>query len=147
MQSPRVDFYLLESSNGRAKDMLACRLATKAFASDMKVYIRVSETSDAQRMDELLWTFKQNSFLPHAIAHADNNADQYPIQIGTDTEPPAGCDDFLIQMSGHNNSAASQFNRIAELVGPGDAEKQAGRERFRYYRQHGIEPDTHQVTL
>jgi DNA polymerase-3 subunit chi len=34
---------------------------------------------------------------------------------------------------------------VAELVGGTDASRQAGRERFRFYRDQGIEPETHNL--
>ncbi|HHZ73542.1 MAG TPA: DNA polymerase III subunit chi, partial [Gammaproteobacteria bacterium] len=41
----------------------------------------------------------------------------------------------------------SNFLRIAEVVGFGEAEKQSGRSRFKFYRDQGLELETHRITL
>ena len=41
----------------------------------------------------------------------------------------------------------SSFIRVAEIVGSEEAEKKSGRTRYRFYRDHGIEPMTHRISL
>lgn len=136
----RVDFYLLESSE-IGKDAAVCRLAQKAFANGHRIYIRTPDTAAAQRLDALLWTFNQGSFIPHAT-HPANDTNDYPVLIGRD-EPPAGFDDVLIQLAPEPPAAFERFQRVLEVVGPAEDDKQAGRNRFRFYRENGCTPATH----
>ena len=136
----RVDFYILESADA-AKDMAACRLAHKAFQQGHRIYIRASDAAAAQRLDALLWTFNQGSFIPHAL-HPGESSDDFPVLIGTDA-PPAAFNDILIQLAPEPLPEFERFQRVLEVVGPGDEDKQHGRNRFRFYREKGCTPATH----
>jgi len=136
----RVDFYLLESSE-IGKDAAACRLAHKAFAQGHRIYIRTPDHAAAQRLDALLWTFNQGSFIPHAT-HPASDTNDYPVLIGHD-EPPAGFDDVLIQLAAEPTAAFERFQRVLEIVGPAEDDKAQGRQRFRFYREKGCTPATH----
>ena len=39
----------------------------------------------------------------------------------------------------------ARYQRVAELVGPDDADRSAGRERFRFYRERGYEIHHHEL--
>jgi DNA polymerase-3 subunit chi len=60
----RVDFYVLTQVDERARQMLACKLAEKAWRLDNTVYIHASSREDAERLDQLLWTFRARSPRP-----------------------------------------------------------------------------------
>ncbi len=136
----RIDFYILESADG-SQDAAVCRLALKAFSQGHRIYIRASDDATAQRLDALLWTFNQGSFIPHSIYPAPAES-PVSVLIGTD-EPPAEHDDVLIQLAPEPPAAFERFKRVLEVVGPNEEEKQHGRNRFRFYRERGHTPATH----
>jgi DNA polymerase-3 subunit chi len=136
----RIDFYILESAD-IAKDMAVCRLAHKAFANGHRIYIRTSDAAAAQRLDALLWTFNQGSFIPHTV-HPAGDENDYPVLIGH-AEPPAEYHDVLIQLDAEPPAAYERFQRVLEVVGTAEDDKQAGRNRFRFYREKGCTPATH----
>ncbi len=137
----RIDFYVLESAGDGGRDMAVCRLTQKAFLLGHRIYIRTPDDAAAQRLDALLWTFNQGSFIPHAIHPASEDA-PVPVVIGTE-EPPADCDDIMIQLAPEPPTAFERFQRVLEVVGPNDDDKQTGRHRFRFYRERGLTPTTH----
>lgn len=141
MATTRVDFYVLESADNGGRDIAVCRLAQKAFANGHRVYIRTPDQSTAQRLDDLLWTFNQGSFIPHAVHPAGNDND-YAVLIGGD-EPPAAFNDVLIQLAPEPPAVFERFQRVLEVVGPAEDDKQSGRNRFRFYREKGCTPSTH----
>jgi DNA polymerase III subunit chi len=63
----RVDFYVLPDADPAQRPLLACKLAEKAYGQGLKVYIHTATEGEALHLDELLWTFRAGSFLPHAI--------------------------------------------------------------------------------
>jgi len=67
----RVDFYILEQADAQARLKLACRLAEKAWSQSQRVLLLTSGDADAQALDEMLWTFRDRSFVPHEIYSAD----------------------------------------------------------------------------
>jgi DNA polymerase-3 subunit chi len=142
----RIDFYILDHAPGDASLSFACRLAEKAVAQNNEVLINASNSADCSRLDDLLWTFSQGSFLPHRLlADASRTDEGEPVLIGCGQEPQNGRWDLLINLASEVPSFFARFSRVAEVVGAEEQIKAAGRERFRYYRDRGYELHTHKV--
>jgi DNA polymerase-3 subunit chi len=137
----KVDFYLLSADN---REHVACRLAEKAWRLGNRVYLLAPDKPAARELDELLWTFSQGSFVPHAVHANDSDTEAHPVLIGHD-EPPAALHDVLISLAPEVPAWFSRFTRIAELVGAAEDDKVRGRERFRYYRERGYPLETHNL--
>ncbi|MDH5455573.1 MAG: DNA polymerase III subunit chi, partial [Gammaproteobacteria bacterium] len=84
----RVDFYVLAAADERARHMLACKLAEKAWRLENTVYIHAKDRADAERLDELLWTFRDGSFVPHGLAGRNDGTEVSPIMIGYNDQGP-----------------------------------------------------------
>ncbi len=141
---PRIDFYLLDDPAPKGVALLACRLAEKAFLLGHSIYIQAASEEQAQALDNLLWTFKQGSFLPHAL-HIGSDGKTAPILIRQGVEPHAAAA-VLINLDTGMPASYSRYERVAELVGPGEAARQQARQRFRAYRDSGCELNTHNLT-
>jgi len=141
----RIDFYILEREAANARQILACRLAEKAVRHDNDVLINVPTDADSARLDELLWTFSQSSFLPHRQLAGSTEDQGERVLIACRTAPDQGPWDLLINLTDEVPEFFSQFQRMAELIDGSEDSKAAGRERFRYYRDRGYELHTHQV--
>jgi DNA polymerase-3 subunit chi len=141
---PRIDFYLLDDPAPNGVALLACRLTEKAFLLGHSIFIQAGSEDQAQALDNLLWTFKPGSFLPHA-RHPGSDGKTTPILIGHNTEPQADAQ-VLINLSAEIPAFYPRFERVAELVGPGETVRQQARERFRTYRDSGCELNTHNLT-
>ena len=140
----RIDFYILDSPAREARFGVACRLADKAVQQRHEVLINTEADADSERLDELLWTFSQGSFLPHRLLADTTREDEgEPILIGSGREPGEGSWDLLINLAPKVPAFFSRFGRVAEVVGADEESKAAGRERFRYYRDRGYELNTH----
>lgn len=137
----KVDFYLANDDGPRAGPVLACRLAEKAWKLGHKVYMHTADPTEAQRIDELMWTFRDVAFVPHALAGTD---DSVMVQVGHG-EPPEGFNDTLVNLGQEVPPFFSKFERVAEIVGGEDADKTEGRKRFKFYRDRGYEIETHEV--
>lgn len=134
----RVDFYLASDESDRAAAVVACRLAEKAWKLGHKVFVHANDATQAQQLDELMWTFRDVAFVPHSLDGDD------PIRIGH-TAPPDGFDNLLVNLADEVPGFFSKFERVAEIVGGDAAAKEQARERFRFYRDRGYELETHQV--
>ena len=140
----RVDFYVLSQSGEQARQLFACRLAEKAYRLDNSVYILARDQASAERIDELLWTFRDGSFVPHHIAAP--GADELPSPVCVGYDPyAAGGRDLLISLVDDIPPCAGAFPRIAELVTSDADSKQMSRRRFATYRDQGHELGTHNV--
>ena len=93
----RVDFYILPDRAANSRPLLACRLAEKAYRLGHRVYIHVESAQQAQYLDDLLWSFRQGSFIPHGIT-PPQPGDDTPVLIGWQ-DAPAGATEVLINLS------------------------------------------------
>lgn len=139
----KVDFYLL-GSRGDSRALFACRLAEKAWRLGHRVFLLAPDAPAALELDELLWTFSQGSFVPHALYKNPADIEANPVLIGHD-EPPADVHDVLVSLAPDVPPWFSRFARVAELVGADESEKAGARERFRFYRERGYALETHNL--
>ena len=123
-----ITFYILEDVDTTRANLFLCDLIEKKYAPDKHIYIHTATEQEAKTLDELLWTHRVHSFIPHHIS-GDNSIRSSPIEIGFQAIP----------------ENLSKFNEIIEFV-PSDSEKQAqARERYKYYRQKGFNITTHKL--
>lgn len=137
----KVDFYILE--NPSAQQQFVCRLAEKAWQQGHRVFIHTADASQSRQLDDLLWTFRDGSFMPHSLDDAAG-ADRVSVHIGHSGEPQHH-DDVLINLNREVPLFFSRFHRVAEVVAGNEQDKQAGRERFRFYRDRGYPLDSHTI--
>jgi DNA polymerase-3 subunit chi len=140
----RVDFYVLAQVDERARHVLACKLAEKAWRLDNSVYIHARNQSDAERLDELLWTFRDGSFVPHGLAGSDDGTEASPIVIGSD-DAGIGTRDLLINLCDDIPTFMEGFPRVAELVTSDETCRAKSRKRYAVYRDQGHELNTHNL--
>lgn len=135
----QIDF----RSNVADKISYACGLVRKARAADCKVVLFAEDKSLLQTLDEILWTFAEQEFLPHVMAN-DPNAALTPVLLTDDDSVALPHRQILINLSSRTPAHFAQFERLFEIVSTGAEEVAAGRERYRYYQQRGY-PLTHIV--
>jgi DNA polymerase-3 subunit chi len=138
----RVDFYILPENGAIDRLRYACRLAEKAWRAQQPVYVHAPARAVAEELDDLLWTFRDISFVPHALA--DEDVIDAPIRIGWDIAQ-AGAAGLIINLAEDIPEGIDGFARIAEIVGGGEAERQRARARYRSYRAAGHELFDHQI--
>jgi DNA polymerase-3 subunit chi len=137
----QVDFYVLDRVDEHARNTLACKLAEKAWRLENTIHIHAMNETDAQKLDELLWTFRDGSFVPHELAGENNEA---PITIGYG-EAPVEPRDLLITLCDEIPAFADTFPRVAELVSGEAHSKKKSRERYAIYRDQGHQIETHKI--
>jgi DNA polymerase-3 subunit chi len=138
----RVDFYILAQAGESARHVFACRLAEKAYRLQNTVHIRTGDPDLAATIDELLWTFRDGSFVPHEII-GTQAAIEAPVTVGSGIVP-VGCD-LLINLSREIPVDAASFPRIAEIVSSDEDSRVRSRQRFAAYREQGHTMDTHTI--
>ena len=148
MSTTRVSFYVLSGAKPTTRLGYACRLAEKAYKLHHRIHAHASDAGMAQALDVLLWTFRQGSFVPHAMLTSSSHLNS-PVTIGfagisTPGEPPSA--DLLINLAVDVPAFFSRYARIAEIVDSSPESREAGRARHRYYREKGLEPETHEVS-
>jgi DNA polymerase-3 subunit chi len=140
---PRVDFYLSETAGLDARVRLACRIVEKAYLAKQRVVVFCDDAALLSKVDELLWTFADGTFVPHDIVGADGRCDA-PVALTTGALPP-GHTDVLVNLGNIVPPSFEKFARVAEFLDARPEVRSAGRERFKVYRGKAIEPQTHNV--
>ncbi|MEW5303432.1 MAG: hypothetical protein WDW36_006124 [Sanguina aurantia] len=73
---PRADFYLIDKPRCREEPLLlVCELTKKAFAAQQPTLILTRDFEQAEAIDELLWSFDEEVWIPHQLAGDDDDAD------------------------------------------------------------------------
>lgn len=140
----QVDFYLLQQSGPESRLTFACRLAEKAYSLNNTVHIEAATADDVSRLDDLLWTFRDGSFVPHEVLDRASSKPRSPVRISSGITDIAPCD-LLINLCDEIPACAEAFPRVAELVSSDDSCKQEGRKRYAAYRDQGHTLETHKV--
>jgi len=140
---PKIDFYLLEESSIPHRLDFACRLIEKAYKHKHRIYVHVESVDDAHLLDEILWTYRDDSFLPHHI-HGEGPTPTPPIQIGY-TKAPEKERDILLNLSSNIPEFYLQFKRVLEIVINNPNAQTIARQRYREYRSKGFDIQTHHL--
>jgi DNA polymerase III subunit chi len=142
----QVDFYILDSDSDDARLRLACRIVDKATQLDHHVFIHATSDEEARALDALLWTFSQNSFIPHRVVRGElAEAPLEPVLIGVNQPPGPGRWDVLVNLAAEVPEFFSRYERVAEVVDANTTRREQSRARYRFYRDRGYNLNTHQV--
>jgi DNA polymerase-3 subunit chi len=136
----KVDFYILQNGS---REQTACKLIEKAYNLGHRIYVHTASEDHSRQLDELLWVFRDGSFLPHE-QYLPGKPTESPITIGNHTAPESDAE-VMINLAPEVPLFFSRFLRVAELVGTDTESKSLGRERFRFYRDRGYPLDTHEL--
>jgi DNA polymerase-3 subunit chi len=139
----RIDFYLLDAKAHGDRFQLCCRIAEKARRAGQRVLIHTPLEAEVTHINGLLWTYWEQGFVPHGLLGRDDPA-LNPIMIGDGSKDEAE-HGVLINLEAGVPLFFSRFERLIECLDHDEAVKAAGRERFRYYREHGYPLETHTV--
>ena len=126
-----VEFYF----NAPDRLQAACRLAAQALAAGERLLVYAPEPELAARLDRLMWTWTATGFVPHCAVD-DALAADTPVLIARDERAPA---DFhvLLNLGAECPPHFARFERLLEVVGTDDAEREAARGRYRLYKSRG----------
>ena len=139
---PQIDFYIIEDTASEAWLRYACKLVEKAYTLGLRIHIHTADESMTMQMDNLLWVFRDRSFIPHQRSCAENELCAVTLNHQQDSTQR----DVLVNLSPQVPEFYDQFERVVEVVGNNDSMKQQGRERFRFYKDKGESPAHHQIS-
>jgi len=128
----RIDFH----SNVPNKLAYACRLVRKARSADCKIVLLGRDRSELNQLDQLLWTFSEQDFLPHVHA-PDPLAAPTPVILTDSDDVTLPHHHILINLSGTTPANFARFERMFEIISSDDGDKAAGRDRYRFYKERG----------
>lgn len=135
----RIDFY----SNAESKLQVACQLVAKAVRERLPVLVYAPDQSMARSFDKMLWTYQAIGFVPHCLA-SDALSAETPVVIAFD-DSEAAHHRVILNLHEDSPPAFSRFERLVEIVGVDEDDRQRARGRFRFYRDRGYEIHHHDL--
>lgn len=127
----RIDFYILAEQGDTARQQFACRLLQKTARLGHRIYLHCQDETRARQVDEMLWHYQTERFLPHRLIK-DGGA-PCPVEIGFEQDPLEH-DDLFINLAGAIPPFFSRFNRVCEIVTQDDATLQSTRSNYKFYK-------------
>ena len=132
----KIDFHF----NVPNRLQYACLVARTVYRRGLTLAVWTADERRLRHFDSLLWQFDPLSFLPHVRA-GSAQAEETPILLSSDLSALKGdvlllLDDALPpEWEKHFDS----FDRIIDVVSTEPAELEASRNRYRAYKQAGVE--------
>ena len=140
----RIDFYVIKDEHPDALRRVATRLLEKALAQNLRAWVLCSNQTEAEALDDWLWTYQSTSFLPHSLASAIPEGLNPPIQISSNQiMPDANQFDLLLNLTLEIPENIHHFKRVLDLVA--SHQKEAGRQRYKTYQQQRFDLFHHQI--
>ncbi|MGZ5114163.1 MAG: DNA polymerase III subunit chi [Usitatibacter sp.] len=129
----RIDFY----RSAEDKQRLACRLAAKALAKPSKLVVYSPDEKVLADFDRALWSFQATGFIPHVFAHSPLAAETPVVLASSGDALPHH--DVLLNLHDEWPPFFASFERLLEIVGVDEVEKERARQRWAFYKQRGYE--------
>ena len=96
-------------------EMRACEIAERIYAQGGRVQIVAVDQEQVARLDDLLWTFKPGSFVPHGLWKGMDSESDQPVIITTRKERVPGIAS-LLTMDYCPVKIVRQFSKVIHVV-------------------------------
>ena len=113
-----------------------------AWEREQHIFIITSTDNASKQLDELMWQYPEDRFLPHARADQPGSA-RTPVTIGTLSS--LNPTDVVINLCAEAVPQPERFSRVLEIVPSAENEKQASRVKYKTYLNQGLKPQTHHI--
>ena len=128
--------------NSAVKSRIVCDLAEKCFINNRRIAIYSSSEEECKKYDSLLWTWKQQSFVPHKFIDSLSEPHKEPIILTTKIDSSADYDTVLL-VDPLPVEIVNKFNTVIDFAEKYDAHGiELSRERYKIYKKHSLEIET-----
>ncbi|WP_404341003.1 DNA polymerase III subunit chi [Pseudoalteromonas mariniglutinosa] len=147
--SMNAQFYVLKQDDNAKQSLsahfdLAARIAADQYRLGHRVFIYVDNTDTAHTIDDTIWCFDPDSFVPHNL-QGEGPKGGAPVEIGM--TPPVGNRKILINLAEQLPDFIRRFQQVFDFVPVEQTAKQAARERFKKLRQLGANIATQEIDI
>ncbi len=138
----RADFYLIAKPRFREEPLLlVCELAKKALAAGQPMLVLARDAAQAERLDDLLWSFDPDAYVPHQVAGLDledggGEDDEADVLIAP---PEIDVPLRALVLNLRDAPVDGAFERVLEVVPADDSARGPLRERWTQYKARGFE--------
>lgn len=136
----RIDFHTEVAD----KIAFCCRLARKAHAKRARLVVLAGDRDELVALDQAMWTFSEQEFVPHVML-GDALSAFTPIILSDHDDADFPHYQVLVNLARATPACFARFERLIELVDRNDADRAAGRARYRLYQQRGYPIEHHKA--
>ena len=139
----RADFYLIGKPRFREQPLLlVCELARKAVHASQPLLVLAASAEQAEALDDLLWSFDPDDYLPHQIAGLDMDEEEADVLI-----VPPGMDVAMrpLVLNLRDAPVPGDLERVLEVVPADESARGPLRERWKHYKERGCELNKHDM--
>ncbi|MBB1115604.1 DNA polymerase III subunit chi [Stenotrophomonas sp. W1S232] len=131
----RADFYLIAKPRFSGQPLLlVCELCRKANDAGLATLVLARDSAQAEELDDLLWSFNPDAFIPHQIAGSDEDEEEALVLIAPPGQQP-GLRPLVINL--RDAAWMEPCDRVLEVVPDDPAAREPLRERWRQYKAAG----------
>ena len=139
----RADFYLIAKPRFREQPLLlVCELARKASDAGMATLVLARDAAQAEQLDDLLWSFDPDAFVPHQIAGAEIDEEEATVLIAT-PDLDVALRPLVINL--RDTAVEGEFDRVLEVVPADESARAPSRERWKQYAARGLDVSKHDM--
>ena len=132
----RADFYLIGKPRFREQPLLlVCELARKAVHASQPLLVLAASHEQAEALDDLLWSFDPDDYLPHQIAGVDLDEEEADVLI---VPPELDLPMRPLVLNLRTAPVSGEFERVLEVVPADESARGPLRERWKHYKDRGL---------
>ncbi|WP_146906992.1 DNA polymerase III subunit chi [Arenimonas daejeonensis] len=140
---PSAVFYLIGKPRFREQPLLlACELARKASDAGLPMLVLCASSAQAEMLDDLLWSFDPDAYVPHQIVGADEDEDEVPVLIAA-PDHDAALRPLVLNL--RDAAVPDGFDRVLEVVPADQSARGPLRERWKQYQARGLDVSKHDM--
>jgi DNA polymerase III subunit chi len=133
---PRVDLYLVNADSFDGCLPFLCTLTEKAYQQGYSLQVQLESAAMAQAFDQLLWTFRPASFVPHQLDSTDTVGVCKADSIGV-------APSLLIRCHLPESPTPLSIARLLQIVPNQESLRECARRHYRFYQQQRYLLTTH----
>lgn len=147
----KVIFYLLENQKPASEsgvlyhEKLACEKIAEIWQANKRILVACQDQQQAERIDEYLWQFDTDHFVPHNLA-GEGMKGGSPVEICWPQKRSNGNRHVLINLQEQFPEFAAVYSDIVDFVPVDERLKELARTRYKLYKEAGFNLKTIPVT-
>lgn len=136
-----LTFYILKSDDAKTRHFFCCKLIETIYRQGYHCYLLTDSDSQSRMLDRLLWTFRENSFIPHALYSVGIQENANKVLIGS-ASPPEGWQTIIVNYARQPLQRLNKTERLLEIVDQHPERLREGQQRYRHYQQQHFKIQT-----
>ena len=139
-----VDFYILSKDDIGSTMVFVCKLSEKVYKMKKSISILTPNHDFSEKLSELLWGFKKESFLPNTIEISKKKECSNSISV-THNEDFLDNSDVLINLSDQDMDNCQSANRLIEIIPNNEELKKRARKKYKEYKESNYDVRSHNI--